>query len=143
MKTIIINKRDLKNKNYSNSKVIIEDRDEPNINMDNELADFLFSCFKVMRETKESLDTSKTIGFILSMPKTIVKESICLNIIVLKEDLETMKENIVKFIIKALKQINRSFYTIEEIALNIVEQAEDSLDCIIETDCNKIIKVGA
>ena len=96
MKTIIINKRDLKNKNYSNSKVIIEDRDEPNINMDNELADFLFSCFKVMRETKESLDTSKTIGFILSMPKTIVKESICLNIIVLKEDLETMKENIVK-----------------------------------------------
>ena len=111
--------------------------------MDNELADFLFSCFKVMRETKESLDTSKTIGFILSMPKTIVKESICLNIIVLKEDLETMKENIVKFIIKALKQINRSFYTIEEIALNIVEQAEDSLDCIIETDCNKIIKVGA
>ena len=116
MKTIIINKRDLKNKNYSNSKVIIEDRDEPNINMDNELADFLFSCFKVMKETKESLDTSKTIGFILSMPKTIVK---------------------------ALKQINRSFYTIEEIALNIVEQAEDSLDCIIETDCNKIIKVGA
>lgn len=142
MKTIIINRKDLKNKNYSNSKVIIKNSDEPTININDELADFLFSCFKAMRETKESSNNVNTLGFISSMPN-IVKESICLNIAVIKEDLETMKENIVKFIIKALKQINKSFYTIEEIALNIIEQPKDSVDYVIETNCNKIVKVGA
>ena len=65
-----------------------------------------------------------------------------LNIVIQKSDIQTMKGNVVKYFIKALKQINRSFYTIEEIALNIIEQPEDSVDCVIETNCNKIIKVG-
>lgn len=146
MKTITITKKDLKNKNYSNAEISVENHEnEENINMNNELADFLFSCFKTMNNFKNSTENSNnnTLGFISSMPRTIIKEALCINIVIQKSDIQTMKENIVKYFIKALKQINRSYYTIEEIALNIIEQAEDSLECMVETNCNKIIKVGA
>lgn len=144
MKTIIINKKDLKNKNYNNTKLIIENIDEQSIDINNELSDFLFSCFKTLRENNESVENSiNKVNFTLSMSQIIIKKSICLNIIIQKTDLQTMKENIVKLIIKALKQINRSYYSIEEFALNVIDNAEDYLNYKIETNCNKIVKVGA
>lgn len=143
MKTIIINKKDLKNKNYNNSKLVVENSDEQSIDINNELADFLFSCFKALRENKESAANSiNTVNFTLYMPQTIIKKSICLNIIIQRADVQTMKENIAKLIIKALKQINRSYYNIEEFALNVIDDAEDYLNYKIETNCNKVVKVG-
>ncbi len=143
MKTITITKKDLKNKNYSNAEISVENHENEE-NMNNELADFLFSCFKTMNNFKNSTENSNNnrLGFISSMSRTIIKEALCINIVIQKSDIQTMKGNVVKYFIKALKQINRSFYTIEEIALNIIEQPEDSVDCVIETNCNKIIKVG-
>lgn len=142
MKTIVINKSDLKKEIYTNAKVLIEEDNEQKINIDNELTDFLFFCFKAMRETKKSHDNTNTLGFISSIPKIITKESICLNITILKADLETMKENVIKFIVEALKQVNSSYYTIEEIFLNILENLDDSPNYNVETICNRIMKVG-
>ena len=45
------------------------------IDINNELADFLFSCFKALRENKESAANSiNTVNFTLYMPETPIEQ---------------------------------------------------------------------
>lgn len=121
MKTIIISKKDLKHKKYENAKVTLDNTLDAEQNLENELADFLLSCFKIFNKTESNSNDKNSIGLLGGLINKLQKEPLCISIQIDLKDLNTLKREIFNGLNEIKKQINAIFYEVDTIKVSIID----------------------
>lgn len=117
MKKVIIEKKDLKKRNYDNAVITIEaDTDvEKDNNLDEALADLLLSLFKTLNNTvSESGNSNDTMGYVTLRT---VREEIAITIQITLDETAIMKQTIVREFISQVKKIDFNHCSVNKIIL--------------------------
>lgn len=124
MKILKISRENLIKEKFYNAKEIESEKNE-NITMDKELGDFLFKLLQSVNTKKDG----NGLGFIMS---SSFKMDMCLNFIVRKETVESIKEQITSLYRSNIGRV-RQFYNITAMNLVVLDEGEEYLP----TDTNE------
>lgn len=118
MKILKISRENLIKEKFYNAKEIESEKNE-NITMDKELGDFLFKLLQSVNTKKDG----NGLGFIMS---SSFKMDMCLNFIVRKETVESIKEQITSLYRSNIGRV-RQLYNITAMNLVVLDEREEYL----------------
>ena len=122
MKILKISRENLIKEKFYNAKEIESEKNE-NITMDKELGDFLFKLLQSVNTKKDG----NGLGFIMS---SSFKMDMCLNFIVRKETVESIKEQITSLYRSNIGRV-RQLYNITAMNLVVLDEREEYLPTLI------------